>query len=44
MTPEIYSFLGPTNDYIKKSRKKIKESNKIFEKRIKKLMKKLNKL
>ena len=36
-------FLGPTAKEIKEYRKKIKKSNKIFEKRIKKIMNKLNK-
>ena len=44
MKPESNPFLGPSVDYIKLSRKRIKESNKIFEKRIKKIMKKIKKL
>ena len=43
MEPKRNPFLGPSQDEIKNSRKKIKESNKIFEKRIKKIMNKLNK-
>lgn len=44
MTSETSPFLGPTDNYIKKSKKRIKESDKIFKKRIKKIMKKLNRL
>ena len=36
-------FLGPTLKEIKDFRKRIKKGNKIFEKRIKKIMNKLNK-
>ena len=43
MEPKRNPFLGPSRNEIENSRKKIKESNKIFEKRIKKIMNKLNK-
>jgi len=43
MKPKINPFLGPSIEYIKKTRKKIKEEDKNFDKKIKKIMNKLNK-
>ena len=43
MNSRLIPFLGPTPKEIKGSLKRIKKSNKIFEKRIKKIMNKLNK-
>lgn len=43
MKPKINPFLEPSTEYIRKSRERIKEGDKNFDKRIKKIMNKLNK-
>ena len=43
MEPKRNIFLGPSQNEIKNFRKRIKENDKIFDKRIKKIMNKLNK-